>query len=391
MKRRALLQAAGIAGVALVGAGAWWSDREGVFSVGEGPAYEPWRNCRTDEGPLALVRAAVLAANPHNTQPWLFKLADDRIEIYADTARNLGTFDPYLREMHIGLGCAVENMMLAAAANGHEAKLTLVDGTLEPIPAAPRPILAATVELAPGPRRQDELYDAIPRRHTNRAPYDRGRAIAPELLGSLQLLAGESASLKLLLFGAESERKKLGDLMVAATETIIADKSMVDDSQRWFRQRWADVQKLRDGPTLDTAGLSPWVTALAKIAPAPSPERNHRYWLDATRDAQVPSAPVLGLIAVAALYDRAQTIHAGRAWQRMHLFATARGLAMQPINQPVELVDRERQLAREPVAARALASLVGDPGWQPTFAFRLGFPTRPVPPSPRRAVGDVVM
>jgi nitroreductase len=82
---------------------------------------EGWR---TDarEGPLALVRAALLASNPHNTQPWLFKLTPAKVELYAHTARNLGSFDPYLREMHIGLGCALENMLLAAAprtATGH--------------------------------------------------------------------------------------------------------------------------------------------------------------------------------------------------------------------------------------------------------------------------------
>jgi nitroreductase len=100
---------------------------------------------------------------------------------------------------------------------------------------------------------------------------------------------------------------------------------------------------------------------------------------------------VLGVIAVDPLYDRAQAIAAGRAWQRMHLFATARGLAMQPINQPVELVDRERQLGKEPRAAQALESILSDRTWRPTFAFRLGFPTRDVPPSPRRPVGDVVV
>jgi len=377
--------------LALVGAGGWWAHRQGVFSVAAGPAYEPWLSWRADAGSLALVRAGILAANPHNTQPWLFKVADRRIEIYADTARNLGTFDPYLREMHIGLGCAVQNMVLVAAAHGQAANVTVVEGTLEPIPRTPQRNLVATVELSPGPERRDELYDAIPHRHTNRAPYDPARPVAAELLQLLRSQAGEGSTLKLLLFSAEPERKQLGDLMVSATERIIADTAMVDDSERWFRMRWADVQQYRDGPTLDTAGLPPLVAALAKIAPAPSAETNHRFWLDATREKQVPSAPVLGLIAVEQLYDRAQAIGAGRAWQRMHLFATAHGLAMQPINQPVELVDRERQLAREPVAAGALASLVGDPAWKPTFAFRLGFPTRDAPPSPRRPVSDVVI
>jgi hypothetical protein len=63
-------------------------------------------------------------------------------------ARNLGSFDPYLRQMHIGPGCAIENMMLAAAALGLAGKVTVVEGPLEPIAQAPRPTLVATIELS---------------------------------------------------------------------------------------------------------------------------------------------------------------------------------------------------------------------------------------------------
>ena len=65
---------------------------------------------RRERGAAGLVRAGILAASPHNTQPWRFRVSPTRVELYADPARSLGAFDPYLREMHIGLGCAVENM-----------------------------------------------------------------------------------------------------------------------------------------------------------------------------------------------------------------------------------------------------------------------------------------
>ena len=149
MKRRTFLKGAGALTILVAGGGVWRAYDQGVFSIGQGPAYEPWKNWRTDasEGPLVLVRAAILAANPHNTQPWLFKVTDRRIELYADTIRNLGTFDPYLREMHLGLGCAVENIVLAAMANGYEAEITLSEGTLGPIPDTPEPALVAPDKL----------------------------------------------------------------------------------------------------------------------------------------------------------------------------------------------------------------------------------------------------
>jgi hypothetical protein len=196
---------------------------------------------------------------------------------------------------------------------------------------------------------------------------------------------------RLFLFTAPAERAQFGAAVVAATERIVADELMVADSQRWFRHRRADVERLRDGLTLDAAGLSPLVTAAAKILPPASPETSHRYWLDATRDVQVPTTPLFGFIATRDLYDRGLALRAGRLWQRVHLLATSRGLAAQPINQPVEMVDRERMLGREPRAAATLAALTGAPEWKPTFAFRMGVPTRAAGPSPRRPVESVLL
>ena len=63
MQRRAFLKGAGVATILVVGGGVWRAYDRGVFSVGEGPAFEPWKDWQeTKDGPLALVRAAILAA-----------------------------------------------------------------------------------------------------------------------------------------------------------------------------------------------------------------------------------------------------------------------------------------------------------------------------------------
>jgi hypothetical protein len=165
---------------------------------------------------------------------------------------------------------------------------------------------------------------------------------------------------------------------------------MIADSDRWFRATDAEIELHRDGPTLYCAGLSPLVLLGARLMPV-SAQSAHRHWIDQTRDAQLGTRPVIGLITVKDLYDRDCALRAGRLWQRLHLQGTLLGLGMQPLNQLPECVDRDRQLGRPASFRNALVGFSGDAEWQPTFAFRVGWPTRPGAASPRRSLQSVVM
>jgi len=392
VKRRSFLKGAGVVTVLVASGGVWRAYDQGVFRAGEGPAYEPWKDWRdTNDGPLTLVRAAILAASPHNTQPWLFKVADSSIEMHIDTRRNVGALDPYLREEHIGMGCALENLMLAAAANGYAATATLQPGKLEPILADPKPRLVARVDLASGRRDESELYNAIPQRHTNRGLYDPHKPIPPDFLEALSRLPGDDGDVELFLFTAEADRKKIAEVSSAANTEIYSDPDVQRGSERWVRLRWSSVQEDRDGLTVDAFGLSPIDSAAVKMMTpgmlrwAASHNRKNDYLN------LMLSAPLIGFIAVRDRYDQKQSLHAGRTWQGAHLLATARGLAARPCNEAVEMVDHERAHGRPASRAALLNEITGDSSWQPTFVFYMGYPTVPANTSPRRPVQAVLV
>ena len=98
VSRGAFLKGAGATLVLVAGGGVWRAVDQGVFGSDQGPAYEPWENWREAEGPMELVSAAILAANAHNTQPWLFEVSEARIDLFADRSRDIGAVDPLLRE-----------------------------------------------------------------------------------------------------------------------------------------------------------------------------------------------------------------------------------------------------------------------------------------------------
>lgn len=392
MKRRSFIKGAGAVSVMVAGGTVWRAWDQGVIGGPPDAAYTPWHSWRTatDGGPLALVRAAILAASPHNTQPWRFRIGDGAIDVLADDSRHLGSMDPYRREMHIGLGCVIENMVQAAPAYGLQARVTLVPGRLVAGGGPDGDPVVARLRLAPGPQRVSPLFKAIPSRHTDRGPYDTDRLLPADVETTLARFAGGHEDPDFTLLGPGAARDRFAELVIEATERIGDDSEMVHDSHRWYRHDYEAIERHRDGVTLATAGLSPALTAVARILPRPSAAASHGYWLDSTRNVQVPTAAAFGLISVADPYERSRAVRVGRAWQRMHLWATSRGLAAQPINQAPEIADRERQLGREARMAGKLRGFRTGTGLEPTFAFRLGHPVQSALESPRRSL-DAVM
>ena len=384
LSRRKVIALAGTGTLILVaGGGVWRAADQGVFSTGEGPAYQPWDDWRTPtRGPLNLVRAAILAANPHNSQPWLFHVTQTHIDLYSDRSRNLGTVDPFLIEMYIGLGCALENLELSAAANGYTTQITL-------LPDASDETLVARIGLAPGSTPISALYNVIPLRHTNRYPYDTGRPVTTETLGALSAL-GDDPDVRVFWFASAEKRKLVGNLLVEAAHAFVADKAQdAVDTGTWWRGTWQDIQQHRDGITLDAAGLPDLTRALGKMLPSVSVEQQDSSFLQNTAN-QANTAGAFGLLAIHNRQDRTHQLRAGRLWERMHLWATKEGLAMQPLNQATERTSREIVLGITPHFGDALHSLIGDDALQAILTFRTGYSTHEGLRSPRREVNDVL-
>lgn len=386
LDRRGFLAMIGIGVGTLAAAGAagltWKAIDGGVFASGTGPAYAAWDALNaSSESALALVSAAVLAANAHNTQPWLFRVAPDRIDLFADTTRTLGAMDPLRRELDLTLGCAVENLVLAAPARGTAATVTLLPEPSDSTHVARIDLTATDAAVSP-------LYGAIAQRHTNRGAYDTARPVRPAQLAALGALLDVPGA-ELVWITTEAEKRAFGDLTLRATEAIIADRQQSADDYVWYRRSWDEIQAKKDGITIDPSGQTPLIRALSKIIPV-SQQQNSDGWLEGMRTIQIPTAAAFGAIVVRDPADRTSRLAAGRAWQRMHLSATTQGLAMQPLCQVPERIDREQSAGLRADFAPALAALL-PAGTHPLMTFRIGYPTMTALPSPRRPAHDVVL
>ncbi|GAA0352745.1 Acg family FMN-binding oxidoreductase [Bacillus horti] len=385
-RRKFLKRAGATLLVVSVGGILWRAVDQGVFSTGKGPAYELW-DVHADEpvtGPLALVQAAILASNPHNSQPWLFRIADTSIELYADEQRNIGSIDPFFREMQMGLGCALENLTLAAQEQGYSPNVRIY-------PDHSDPTFVAHIDLYPGNKISSPLYHAIPNRRTHRGAYDIDRPVPQAFFDEAEELCQDEPKVKLTWLTTAELKKEAGDLTISATEAITSDPEMSYDSNAWYRDSWQDLQEYRDGITLDAQGGPLWLRIAGKLLPPLSTEQANQFWVNSTRQTHTSTAAAYGLLSIKDFSSKEDRVRAGRVWQRIHLYGTVHGLGLHPLNQPVEMRDRELHLGATPFFGQRLQDLLGLADWDVLFLFRLGYPLAQTHPSPRRALEDVLI
>ena len=119
-----------------------------------------------------LVRYAVLAPSPWNSQPWKFRIEDSRLFLYEVPERLQEHRDPEGREHYVGCGAALANILIAAEHFGLNADMQLLPSGAPPHCVAilyfsePRADGTSGKETGSrGSELNERLFQAIPRRH----------------------------------------------------------------------------------------------------------------------------------------------------------------------------------------------------------------------------------
>jgi nitroreductase len=363
MNRRQIL--AGGSALALAGAGAAALSFLNTGSMSNYAAATSEIRARFPEHPglEELVRYAALAANGHNTQPWHFRLAAGGITIQPDFSRRTPVVDPDDHHLFVSLGCAAENLSLAAAASGRQ-------GQVRFDPAGDG---AVFFEFGSGPVERSLLFEAIPERQSTRTVYD-GRPVSSAVLETLAA-AARVPGVDLILITERQQIERVLDLIVAGNSAQMADAAFVRELRSWIRFNPKHALKTGDGLFSAASGnpsVPSWLGGLLfDLVFTPTAE-NDKYAHHLRSSAGVA-------IFVSEREDKDHWVRAGRACQRFALHATALGLKHAFVNQPVEI----------PALRPQLAGLIGMPGRRPDLVMRFGYGPA-LPFSPRRPVKAIL-
>jgi nitroreductase len=318
----------------------------------------------TEEKLRFLLNYAVLAPSGHNTQPWLFRVRGDEVELYADRTRGLPVVDPEDRALVISCGAALLYLRVAIRYFGYADEV-------QTFPDPEDPDLLARVRLGPEREAAEEvemLFRAIPKRHSNRGPFE-GRQVPRRLLSALQAAAWEEGTW-LHLTQDEDAKHALAELIAEGDRLQLADKRF-----RWELASWVHPNrtKSRDGIPGYAFGFGDLMSLAGPFVIRTFDTGKGQ----AAKDRQLAEgSPVLAVLSTEG-ETPADWLLAGQALARILLRARAQGVWASFLNQPIEV----------PELRPRLREAVGEVGF-PQLLFRMGYGPE-VRPTPRRSVAEV--
>lgn len=303
-----------------------------------------------------LLRFAILAPSTYNTQPWKFRVQPPYVHLFADPARRMASCDADLRELFTSLGCALENLLIAAEHFGfaHETEL---------FPDAANEWHVAAVRLQPGDQRSPHrahLFDCIPARHTNHRRYN-GRPVSEDALEALRRVVVEP-EVRLWLTADPALRQRADELLVEADAHQFADPLFRRELLQWVTQGVF-------GSAWLMGKLGRLAVRTLRLSAYPAVESE-----------PLMNASVFGVIATQT-ESRAAQVLAGQVFERVHLQATFLGLSLQPLNQVLQVPEVKAKFVR----SFDLSPLA------PQLVFRLGYAEPEAEHTPRRPLEECLI
>ncbi|MBI3216820.1 MAG: nitroreductase family protein [Mycobacterium sp.] len=314
-----------------------------------------------DDTIRAALALAVRAPSIHNSQPWLWRVGDEAVHLYADTGRHLPFTDPARRELVLSCGVALQHFTVALAALGWQTHVHRL-----PNPADPDHLASVEICGQTGSEQDIALAAAIPRRRTDRRWYSSW----PVPAGDIAMMAARAARSGVTLRRVESPRS-LGAVLSRAMHKHGSDADYLAELAMWSG-RYGSVAGV---PARNTPTVSghPGPPARAFANPA----------LAQAHGAQARDDAGVVLVLGTATDDTLARLRAGEATGVVLLTATALGLSSCPLTEPLEIADTRDAVRRLALDADGFPQMLMRIGWAPLNAD-------PLPATPRRPLTEVV-
>ncbi len=313
-----------------------------------------------------MLRYAVLAPSNHNTQPWMFQVRGNCVDLYADRARSLHVTDPDDRQLLISCGCALFHLRVAIWHFGHFDHTQLL-----PIPGNPDLLARVGLGEEDSPTDQQEaLFHAIPKRRTNRQLF-RDESLPDDLKHDL-IRAAEREGAWLHFVDGREQRNAVADLIAEGDRQQWANRRFRLELAGWLHPNDSDT---RDGIPNSAQNAGDLLSVAGPIVIRTFDLGEGQAAKD--RDIAVYSP---GLVVLGTDADEPWAwISAGQALARALLRARASEVWASYLDQPLE-VPALRPRVMETIGRTGHAQII----------LRLGFGPN-VNPTPRRSVDAVLI